>query len=172
MAGIRLAGAQWDNVDGLRNSTGSAEVFRNCSVILLTDAGHSLTSIAGLLGCSPDTVKRVRGLYRRGGIAALTPVSPPGRTSAADADFLAALARAVATDPRTLGYGFATWSAGRLAAHLGRQTGTTFSAAHLRRLLHANGYSVQRPKHTLRGRRDEAAHEKAARRLRGLKKKP
>src|SRR5690242_5939030 len=133
MAGVRLTDAQWDELDGLRNATRCADVFRNCSVILLTDAGHSMPSIAGLLGCSPETVKRVRGLYRRGGAAALAPVAPPGRTGAAGGDFVAALAGAVASDPRALGYGFATWSAGRLAAHLGRVTGTTFSAGHLRR---------------------------------------
>src|SRR5262249_12714338 len=70
-----------------------------------------------------------------------------------------------------LGYGFATWSTGRLAAHLARATGTALSPAQVRRLLHQEGFSVHRPKHTLKGKRDEAAYQKAKARLRRLKKR-
>jgi transposase len=151
--GIRLTSRQWDNLDHLRNATGSADVFRNCSILLLSDGGHSISSIAQLLGCSPETVKRVRRLYREGGIDALTPLRPPGRSSQATPTFREALAQAVGTNPQTLGYGFATWSSARLAAHLAKLTGITLSAAQLRRLLHAEGFSVQRPKHTMKGKR-------------------
>jgi len=102
-------------------------------------------------------VKRVRQLYRSGGTAALHPDKPPGRPSAATAEFRKALADAVATDPRPLGYGFTTWSTGRLAAHLAKVTGTKFGPAQIRRLLHAENFSIHRPKHTLKGKRDEAA---------------
>ena len=69
-----------------------------------------------------------------------------------------------------LGYGFATWSTVRLAEYLAQTTGIRFSDDQLRRLLHHEGFSVQRPKHTLKGKRDEAAYEKARRRLQRLKK--
>ena len=71
--GIRLTNRQWDDLDHLRNRTGSADVFRNCSILLLSDGGHSMAGIAQLLGCSPETVKRIRRLYRDGGLGALTP---------------------------------------------------------------------------------------------------
>jgi transposase/transposase-like protein len=83
---------------------------------LLSDGGHSSTGIAQLLGCSPETVKRIRRLYREGGLDALTPKRPPGRTSQATPTFREVLAQAVQTNPQTLGYGFATWSTARLAA--------------------------------------------------------
>src|SRR3954451_889968 len=122
--GIRLTDAQFDELDDLRSSTRSADVFRNCTIILLSSGSHTIAGIAELLGCSPETVKRVRRLYRSGGTTALHPDRPPGRPSAATPDFRNALAAAVATDPRRLGYGFTTWSAGRLAAHLAKVTGT------------------------------------------------
>ena len=169
--GIRLSDAQFDELDDLRSSTRSADVFRNCTIILLSSGGHTIAGIADLLGCSPETVKRVRKLYRQGGAAALEPDKPPGRPSAAPPDFRSALAQAVATNPRHFGYGFTTWSTGRLAAHLAKSTGTQLSPAQVRRLLHQEGFSVHRPKHTLKGKRDEAAYQKAKARLRRLKKR-
>jgi transposase len=152
---IRLTNRQWDALDHMRNTTGSADVFRNCSVLLLSDGGHSLAGVAQLLGCSPDTVKRVRSLYREGGLDAVTLKRPPRRASQATPTFREVLAQVIQTNPQTLGNGFATWSAARLATHLGRVTGVTLSAAQVRRPLHAGGFSVHRPKHAMNGKRDE-----------------
>jgi transposase len=50
-------------------------------------------------------------------------------------------------------------------------TGIRFSNDQMRRLLHQHGYSVHRPKHTMKGKRDEAAYATANKQLRRLKKK-
>ena len=75
------------------------------------------------------------------------------------------------TPPQSLGYGFSVWSVGRLAAHLAQATGIAFSDDQLRRLLHQEGFSFQRPKHTMKGKRDEAAFARAQAELEELKKK-
>jgi transposase len=170
--GIKLTDEQWDELDHLRFGTPSADIFRNCLIILKSDLGETITSIATDLGCGTDTVGRVRRLYRRGGAAALRPIKPPGRPSQATAPFLRAMKQAVETCPLTLGYGFSTWSVARLAAHLAKTTGIKFSAGQLRRLLRREKFSVQRPKHTMKGKRNEAAYQKAKGELVALKKKP
>jgi transposase len=170
--GIKLSDRQWDALDQLRFTTRSADVFRNCLIVLQSDSSQSIPAIAQQLGCSPETVKRVRRLYRQGGIDALRPRCSPGRPGKATPDFLRTLRQTVTTGPLELGYGFSTWSAARLAEHLAGQTGIRFSADQLRRLLHREGFSVQRPKHTMKGRRDEAAYAKAKGQLRRLKKSP
>jgi transposase len=170
--GIKLTDAQWDELDRLRFSTSSADVFRNCLIILYSHSSDTIKSIAERLGCGTDTVKRVRRLYRQGGAAALRPHKPSGRSSQATPEFLAQMKQAVQTNPRQLGYGFSTWSAMRLAEHLARVTGIRFSDDQLRRLLHQEGFSIHRPKHTLKGKRDEVAYEKAKRQLARLKKTP
>ena len=169
--GLRLTNKQFDEVDDLRNTTASADVFRNCSIILLSYGGHTIQGIAQMLGCSPETVKRIRRLWRTQGLAGLKPIKPTGRPSKATASFRELLAEAARTPPQTLGYGFATWSAARLAAHVAKLTGIRFSSNRVRHLLHEEGFSVQRPKHTMKGKRDEVAFQKAKKRLRGLKKK-
>ena len=76
------------------------------------------------------------------------------------------------TPPQSLGYGFSVWSLARLAAHLKRLTGVSLSDDQLGRVLRAEGFSYQRPKHTMKGKRDETAYERARRALKKLKKKP
>ena len=98
------------------------------------------------------------------------PRDSPGRPSRASDDFRAHLRQAVRTCPLTLGYGFATWSAARLAEHLAQQTGIRLGDDQMRRLLKGEGFSFQRPKHTLKGKRDEAAFERARQELHELKK--
>lgn len=136
----------------------------------MSDSRETLASIAHRLGCGTDTVVRVRRLYRSGGIKALHPIKPPGRPSRASPEFLQQMRETIRTNPLTLGYGFSTWSAGRLAEHLAKVTGIHFSSDQLIRLLHRHGFSFHRPKHTLKGRRDEAAYEKARNSLVRLKK--
>ena len=168
--GIKLTDEQWYALDRLRFSMSSADVFRNCLIILMSHSKDTVASIAQRLGCSRDTVLRVRKLYRQGGVAALRPIKPPGRPGRATPEFLQAMGQAVQTNPLTLGYGFSNWSVVRLAEHLAQTTGLRFSDDQLRRLLHREEFSVQRPKHTMKGKRDEAAYVKAQQTLKRLKK--
>ena len=63
---IKLIDTQWEQLDHLRMSTASADVFRNCTIILMSAAGRSKVLISRDLGCCTNTVARVRRLYRKG----------------------------------------------------------------------------------------------------------
>jgi transposase len=168
--GIRLTDQERDTIDQVRLTSSSADVFRNCLIILRSDSKDTMAAIARQFGCSIETVKRVRRLYRLGGVNALYPVKPPGRPSRATPAFCKLLGKAVETSPRALGYGFSTWSVARLAKHMAKVTGIAFSSHQIRRILHRQNYSFHRPKHTLKGKRDETAYARAERRLKRLKK--
>jgi transposase len=71
-----------------------------------------------------------------------------------------------------LRYGFSVWSLARLNSHLLKKTGIGFSDDQLGRIIKQEGFSFQHPKHTMKGKRDEAAFQKAGRKLRALKTKP
>lgn len=172
MAGWNLDDAEWDAVDELRFSTNDADVFRNATMILMTSVGRSKFDIAEDLGCSPATVDNVRKRYRERGLAGLPRRQPPGRTSRATPAYRAALREAVQTPPQTLGYGFSVWSANRLAKYLEKTTKIALSDDRLRTILAEEGFSFQRPKHTMKGKRNEAAYVRASGELKVLKKKP
>jgi transposase len=163
--GIKLTEEQRNELDQLRLRTPSADVFRNCLIILMSDSRETIASIARRLGYGADTIVRVRRLYRKGGIKALYPIKPPGRSCRATPEFISQMRKAVQTNPLALGYGFSIWSAARLAEHLSKVTAIRFSDDQLRRLLYQQGFSVHRPKHTPKGKRDEAAYEKVKKTL-------
>jgi transposase len=170
MARWKLTDREWEALDALRFSATDVAVFRNATVILMSGLGRSKASIAQELGCCPATVDNIRKRYREQGLAGLTPRKSTGRRSRATLEYRAALRRAVQTQPQTLGYGFSVWSAGRLNAHLHKETGLSFGDDRLRAILREEGFSFQRPKHTMKGKRDEAAYNKARRSLKRLKK--
>jgi transposase len=171
MAAWSLSDKAWDALDQLRFGTTDAAVFRNATIILMSAVGRSKASIAHDLGCSVGTIDIIRKRYRRDGLDGLIPGKPPGRASRATPEYRAALRTAVNTPPQELGYGFSVWSLARLNAHLLKQTGIGFSDDQLGRIMKQEGYSFQRPKHTMKGKRDEAAFQKAATKLRRFKKK-
>ena len=170
MARGKLSEKEWDALDALRFSTSDAVMFRNATVVLMTDVGRSKHSNAQDLGCSPATVDNVRKRYREQGLAGLRPRKSPGRTSRATPEYRAALREVVQTPPQSFGYGFSVWSVARLNAHLKQRTKTSFSEDRLRCILREEGFSFQRPKHTMKGKRDEAAYVKAQQTLKRLKK--
>jgi transposase len=172
MGALRLSDKQWDELDRLRFSAGDAKVFRNCLIILMSDrgVGHSRRSIAQELGCSPGTVDNVRKRYRQQGISGLAPHKSTGRPPRVTPEYRTALRKVVQTPPQQFGYGFSVWSVARLNAHLKKTTRLALSDERVRRLLREEGFSFQRPKHTMKGKRDEAAYEKAGQQLKRLKK--
>jgi transposase len=171
MAAWKLTMDEWDAVDEFRFGTRDASEFRNALIILKSGSGESKSVIAQDLRCSVATVDIMRKRYRESGVEGLRRHSPPGRPARADQKFLKTLTKVLDTPPQDLGYGFNVWSAERLVRHLQHVTGIEFSASHLRRILKAEGFSFQRPKHTMKGKRDEAAYEQARQELEILKKR-
>jgi transposase len=168
---LRLTDEQVDALDRVRFKTPRAAVFRNCTIILMSNAGRSKASIADAMGCGTATVERVRRLYTRLGIVGLTPIKPPGRPSRLSQALRDPVLEAIRTDPRKLGYGFTTWSIARLTEHLRRRCRLRASPSTVRRVLAHEQFSLQHPKHSLEGKRDERAHAQAKNQLTTLKKK-
>jgi transposase len=108
---------------------------------------------------------------REGGVDALAGAPIPGRPPKADAAYLAALAQAVATPPRTLGLPFDVWTSGRLSAYLTPQTGVRLAPGWLRVLLHRERFACGRPKHSLAHLQDPAEVAACAQALRAAGEK-
>ena len=172
MSRWELSTQEGEALDRMRFATTEAALSRNVTIILMTAAGRTKAGIARDLGCSRATVDNIRGRYPQHGREGLRRCKSPGRPSRATAAYRAALRQSVQTLPQHFGDGFSTWSVARLGQHLKRQPGIMFSDDQLERLLHQEGFSVQRPKHTLKGKRAEAAYEQARQELQDMKKKP
>jgi len=111
--------------------------------------GWDVAAIAAWCGRTPRTVRRWLAAFGAGGIAALADTPHRGRPRRADATYLAALAAAVETDPRTLGQAFDVWTSARLSAYLAEATGVRIVPGWLRVLLHRQRFANGRPKHSV-----------------------
>jgi transposase len=171
MAARKLSDDEWEALDRFRFSAKDSEAFRNATVILMTEGGWSKFDIGKELGCSPATVDNVRKRYRESGLEGLRRRKSPGRAAKATPAYRAALREAVQTPPQSLGYGFSVWSANRLAKHLEKTTRISLGDDSVRAILKEEKFSFQRPKHTMKGKRDEVAYEKAKGELLTMKKK-
>jgi transposase len=133
--------------------------------------GWEVAAIASWCGRTEETVRRWLAAYQTGGVDALADAPRGGRPRQADDVYLAALAAAVETDPRTLGQGYDVWTSARLSAYLEETTGTRIAPGWLRVLLHRQGFANGRPKHSVAHLQDEAEVAACEERLRVVGKK-
>ena len=84
-------------------------------------------------------------MFNEGGLEAIAPGSPPGRPSSLSDEQKEELKADVMTHPRKLGYDFSNWEGKSVAEHVRIKFGVSFSARNAQKLLHALGFSLQRP---------------------------
>lgn len=116
-----------------------------CHIILLSAQRYSVPQIAAVLFTSEDTVARCINEFNRSGLEGILPQERVGRPAKITEEILKKLLELVESDPRDAQYPFSTWTAELLALALKEHTGLTVSESCVRRALHREGYSVQRP---------------------------
>jgi transposase len=127
----------------------------------------AITQATGL--CS-DAITDIRRRWRGCGMASLKDRPRSGRPPTSTTAYRCELRKALRVGPRGYGYIFTVWSVARLNAHLKKTTGIGVGDSRLRQLIRAEDFVCRRPKHTLKGKRDEKAFRKAHRALSRLKK--
>jgi putative transposase len=140
-----LSAEEHDWVHRLYQDTTHVGLKSRCHIILLSAERYSVPQIASLLFSSEDTVARCIHEFNRSGLEGILPPERVGRPAKITEEYLKHLLELVESDPRDLGYPFSTWTAELLAVALQEQTGLTVSESSVRRTLHNQGYSVQRP---------------------------
>jgi putative transposase len=134
---------QW--VPRIYHQTTDAMLKTHCHIILLSGQRYSVPQIAGLLFYSEDMVADTIHAFNQAGLEGIIPQPKGGRPAKLTAEVLKKLLELVESDPRDLGYGFSSWTAGLLATVLEEQMGLEVSESCVRRALHQQDYTVQRP---------------------------
>lgn len=167
---VRLKPWERRRLRQLRDQAASPRVLKRTICLLLSDSGHRAAEIAQVTGLSPDAVTDIRRRWKMDRLRSITDQPRSGRPSRVTQQYRRELPQALGRSPRAFGYVFTVWSIERLRTHLLERTGIALSSDWLRRLAHAEGFVAARPKHTLRGKRDEAEYRRAKKRLEQLKK--
>jgi transposase len=144
---LTLEEQEW--IHRLSQKTTHVSLKSRCHIILLSTQHYSVPQLAGLLFTSEDTVASCFHEFNRSGLEGILPQERVGRPAKITKEFLKRLLELVESDPRELQYPFSTWTTEVLALALKEQTGLTVSERCVRRALHREGYSVQRPIHSV-----------------------
>lgn len=163
-----LTPAEQEWVRRLYDQTSHVGLKSRCHIILLSAQHYSVPQIASLLFSSEDTVARCIHVFNRSGLEAILPEARPGRPPKLTEELLKRLLELVAIDPRDLELPFSTWTAELLALALKEQAGIVVSESTVRRALHREGYSVQRP--VLSVSSPDPEYEQKATRLQALQR--
>jgi len=156
----------------LRDRATSARQVKRAMCLLLSAAGQSASVIARVTGLSRDAITDIRRRWRQRRLRSLADRPRRGRPARVTAQYRRELRRALRKGPLACGYVFTVWSIARLGSYLRKQTGIRLSVHGLRRVVRAEGFVVGRPKHTLRGKRNEREYRRAQRQLQRLKRGP
>ena len=136
---------------------GSAAVLeaRRHLALRLLDQGRSLNEVSRLLECAPSSVMRWRDARDAGGEAALRVRFSPGRPRKLSARDRGRLVRLLLRGARAHGYETDLWTTARVARVIFREFRVRYHRAHVGRLLHGLGWSVQKPERQALERNEE-----------------
>lgn len=138
--------------------TGSAaqlEARRHHAVDLLRD-GKSNTEVARLIGVDVSSVKRWKRAAAAGGSEALAAKPNRGRPPRLTPEQKQELAQIVRAGPLAAGFRTNLWTCRRVAHVIRERFGVEYHRDHVGRLLHALGFTQQKPQRRAT-QRDEAA---------------
>jgi transposase len=167
---VVLTSWQRRRLQQLRAHPPSPRTGRWAICLLLSADGASSAAIAAATGFSIRAIGCIRSRWQRRGMAALRHARGAGRKPLVTPAYRQELRTALGEGPMRYGYAFSVWSIARLNAHLEKITGLRVCDEWLRTLVKDEGFVYRRPKHTLRGKRNERAFRKARRALDRLKK--
>ena len=168
----RLTRAERAALGKLRKKPPNLGVYRRVQAIHLSTQRLKTHQIAEIVSRSALTVTRWIHEFDAHGLPALWPGKSTGRPPKADADFQAALCRAVEQNPRDLGYPFTRWSVDLLTEHMRRTTHIDVSCSTVYHTLKRLGYRYGSPKLDLKHRQDPKEVARAKRqKARALKKR-
>jgi transposase len=180
----RRARAQREPVEALLHRRNlSPRVRERAEMVKAVALGFAPAAIAEWTGRGQRTIRYWLQQFVQHGLEALADAPRAGRPPKVDAAYAAALEAALARGPRACGLMCDVWTTDRPSAYLAEQTGVRVAPGWLRTVLHRQGYSWGRTRHTLRHRRIaaevaaceaelQAAGEKGARRSGPLRAAP
>lgn len=140
-----------------KGTAAALEARRQRAVDLLLD-GMSLTEVARLVDADLSSVKRWKRAFVQGGRQALAAKPNRGRPSRLTSVQKRELAAIVRAGPLVAGFRTNLWTCRRIAKVIQRRFGVEYHPDHVGRLLHALGFTQQKPQRRA-SQRDEAAIE-------------
>ena len=118
---------------------------RRQRAIELLEQGHFPVDVSRALGVDRRSVRRWKAAHRKGGLQALRAKQAPGRPAKLNAKQKRQLEKALLKGAQAAGFPSDLWTCPRVAQLIARRFGVPYHVDHIGRLLHALGWSPQKP---------------------------
>jgi transposase len=132
------------NMKGVKRNFGALE-RRRLRASRLFEEGLSQSAVARRLKVSRQTTHRWHEAWRTSGAKALRAAGRAGRKPRLSAKQVEAVTQALVAGPRANGFSSDVWTLPQVAELVEKLTGVTYHVAYMGRLMHALGWSCQRP---------------------------
>jgi transposase len=136
------------------------------------DDGRSLHEVGRLIGCAPVSVMRWRDARDEGGAEALRVRFSPGRPPKLNRHERRRLVKLLLEGSIAQGYRTEIWTTARVAALIRKTFGVRYHRDHVGRILHALGFTYQKPERRALERNEEAIERWKTEEWPRIKKKP
>jgi len=151
---------------------GAYRVAQRLRAVLLNAEGRTSGELAGILKAPRSKVSEWLSHYEAYGLNGLLEGYRSGRPAQLTAEQRVQLADILDSGPVAYGLDTGIWTSPMIAWVIAEEFGTQYHPGHVRKLLHAVGFSVQRPRRVL-ARADAVAQDRWHRRTYpNLKKSP
>lgn len=138
-----------------KGTAAELEVRRRIAARLFTE-DVTLADIARCVDASVSSVRRWKKAWKTGGAAALAAKPHPGPRAKLSQDQQEQLCDLLVAGARASGYDTDLWTCRRVTALIERHFGIAYHFNHVGRILHALGFSPQKPLRRARERDEEA----------------
>jgi len=138
-----------------KGTAAELEVRRRIAARLFTE-DVTLAEIARCVDASVSSVRRWKKAWETGGMAALAAKPHPGPPARLSQDQQEQLCDLLVEGARAAGYDNDLWTCRRVAALIAQRFGVSYHFNHVGRILHALGFSPQKPLRRARERDEEA----------------
>jgi len=118
---------------------------RRHRAIKLLKEGHPPVEVARMVGCDRRSVRRWNAAFRKGGGEAIKARPSPGRPPRLDEKDKRRLEEALLKGAKAAGFPTDLWTCPRVAQLIFDRFGLRYHVDHIGRLLHALGWSPQKP---------------------------
>ena len=141
----------------MRPSGSPAELERRrLRALRLLREGFAPVEVAQRVGADRRSVRRWRASFERGGLAAVRSRPAPGRPPRLTIAQRDRLEQNLRRGARAIGYATDLWTCPRVVELIRRTFGVHYHVDHVGRVLHALGWSPQKPERRARERDEEA----------------
>lgn len=111
----------------------------------LLEEGFGVREAARLIGCAPSSVTRWKEVVETSGMEGLAAKPQPGRRPRLSAEQKEELIELLLEGPQAHGYRSDLWTLPRVAEVIENHFGVRYHPAHVWKILHALGWSCQKP---------------------------